>query len=144
MQVRPALLLILLTACNDDVVPTSSASLSSDPSALFAHATIGFVSHGAADRAYTIALTATDDCSAVAIASMEIDLLANGSSLMPGTIPIRTTDVPDVLPSALWTPTPTGGSITITSADAGRIQGSASVMTASGTVTAAFSALVCN
>ena len=144
MQVRPALIFVLLAACNDDVLPTSSGSLSSDPSVLFAHATIGFTSHGAADRAYTIALTATDDCGAAAIASMEIDLLANGSSLMPSTIPIRTTDLPDVLPSALWMPPPTGGTITITSADAGRIQGSASVTTASGTQTASFSALVCS
>lgn len=146
MQVRSALLLVLLIGCNDDVLPTSSGSLSSDPSVLFAHATIGFANHGAADRAYTIQLTASDDCAAAGIASMEIDLLANGTSLTPGAIPIRVNDTPDVLPSALWksaTDAATGGTITITSADAGRIAGSASVTTAAATLTSTFSALVC-
>lgn len=146
MQVRTVALLLVLGACNDDVLPTSSGSLSSDPSVLYARANVGFANHGAADRTYTISLTATDDCAAPGIASLEIDLLANGSALAPGTVPIRTTDVPDVLPSALFmsaNDVATGGTITITSADAGRISGSASIATAAATLTSTFSALVC-
>ena len=140
-------LLLGLGACADDA-PTSSATLSTDPTVLFSHANISIISHGAADQAYKISLTTQDGClGGTTPVTMEIDLLANGTALAPGTIPIRTTDIPDALPSALFmagTATTVSGSITITSADAARIEGTGMVTTSAGPLTFAFSALVCS
>ena len=140
-------LLLVLGACTDDA-PTSSATLSTDPTVLFSHVNISTVSHGAADKAYTVSLTTQDGClGGTTPVTMEIDLLANGTSLAPGMVPIRTTDNPDVLPSALFhagADTTVSGNITITAANPSRIEGSGMVTTSAGPLTFAFSALVCS
>ena len=143
-----AIPLLLLGACTDDA-PTSSATLSTDATVLFSHANVSIVSHGAADQAYTISLTTQDGClGGTTPVKFEIDLLANGTTLQPSTIPIRTTDTPDVLPSALFFPaapaTTVSGNLVVTSATADRIEGTGMVMTSAGPLTLAFSALVCS
>jgi hypothetical protein len=144
--VKHALWLLLVGACTADDSPTSSASLSSDPTVLFSHVDIGLVSHGGADRAWKVSLTTQDGClGGTTPATLEIDLLADGSTLVPGVVPIRATDDPDSLPSALYagTSATVGGTITITSATADRVEGSGTVSTATGDSTFAFSALIC-
>jgi hypothetical protein len=145
--VKLAIALLLLGACTDDDAPTSSASLTSDPTVLFSHVDIGFISHGGADRDWKVSLTIQDGClGGTTPDTLEIDLLADGSTLVPGVIPIRTTDTPDSLPSALWTgPSATvSGSITITSASADRVEGNGTISTADGDTMLRFSALVCS
>ena len=138
---------MVLGACADDA-PTSSATLSTDATVLFSHANIGIISHGAADQAYTISLTTQDGClGGTTPVTMEIDLLANGTALTPSTIPIRTTDIPDALPSALFkagTDTTISGNITITASSLARIEGTGMATTSAGPLTFAFSALVCS
>ena len=140
--------LLLLGACTNDA-PTSSATLSTDATVLFSHANISIIAHGAADQAYTISLTTQDGClGGTTPVKMEIDLLANGTTLQPSTIPIRLTDNPDVLPSALFTPpapaTTVSGNIMVTSSSIDRIEGTGMVTTSAGPLTFAFSALVCS
>ncbi len=147
-RVVSAIGLVLLGACTANDVPTSSASLSSDPTVLFSHVDIGTIFHGAADRDWKVSLTTQDGClGGTTPVTFEIDLLANGTTLVPGTIPIRTTDDPMSLPSALYTAgaaTTISGSIIITSATADRVEGTGMVTTSAGDSMFAFSALVCS
>ncbi len=145
---KAALWLLLLGACTADDAPTSSATLSTNPAVLFSHVDIGTIFHGAPDRDWKVSLTTQDGClGGTTPVTLEIDLLSDGSTLVPGMIPVRTTDDPMSLPSALYmdaTAATVSGTITITAASSDRVEGNGMISTANGDVVLMFSALVCS
>ena len=146
---RYALVLVALAGCLNSDLPSGSFGMAStDPTVHFSRSTTGLTNYGGTGYyQWNIILATTDGCTGDTIGTFEINSAITGANAFPtGDIPIRAVQVPAAVPSALATfATATGvsGTISITSADASQIQGSADLTLTTGPLTASFIAFPC-
>ncbi len=147
---RLALLVVLLAGCNNDLTPAGYAKFDGPERVSTSHVTTGVTSYGGGPIAtWTVSLSTIDGCTPNGkVLDMELDILANGSTLPTGTpIPFRpVAGTVDTLPSAVLTygtNTLTSGSMTLDDASAGVMSGNFTLQTSAGTFTGMFTGPVC-
>ncbi len=138
-----------LSGCiSDEPVATSFASFAAAPTVHFSHATTGLTNYGGTGfYKWSIVLSTSDGCAGDAIGTFEINTSLTGPNAFPtGVIPIRAEQVPTAVPSALATldaATGVSGTITISSVNGTRIDGTVDAMLTTGPVTGSFISYSC-
>ncbi len=91
----------LISACaTSPDAPLSSATFTPDPSVRTSRAKGAFVSYGNPFHKWGIELGTIESCTGDVIAEIELTTLSSVTDLPVGSYPLRTTETPQMLPSA--------------------------------------------